>query len=197
MAERHNIKQILTLARDLVCKVQMLIENKWLCCLSSFPSEQGVTGCSSTREECTLSHIHEAFTIILLLWALLTISLYVIRCCLCCQQVCENITLNICQYVEVKTNVKLFNFQIFLFFFSEIPQVSTLVRVHLIFSDKDGFSCTLQTKKQNWIQPETIFMGKIHCDNSLYWLFFVYKIELLKRYSYPLILTKERMSADF
>uniref|UniRef100_I3K711 Small G protein signaling modulator 1 n=1 Tax=Oreochromis niloticus TaxID=8128 RepID=I3K711_ORENI len=28
MAERHNIKQILTLARDLVCKVQMLIENK-------------------------------------------------------------------------------------------------------------------------------------------------------------------------
>lgn len=74
MAERHNIKQILTLARDLVCKVQMLIENKWLCCLSSFPSEQSVTGCSSTREERTLSHIHEAFTIILLLWALLTIS---------------------------------------------------------------------------------------------------------------------------
>ncbi|XP_023125678.2 small G protein signaling modulator 1 isoform X2 [Amphiprion ocellaris] len=28
MAEHHNIKQILTLARDLVCKVQMLIENK-------------------------------------------------------------------------------------------------------------------------------------------------------------------------
>ncbi|XP_013869824.1 small G protein signaling modulator 1 [Austrofundulus limnaeus] len=28
MAERHNIKQTLTLARDLVCKVQMLIENK-------------------------------------------------------------------------------------------------------------------------------------------------------------------------
>uniref|UniRef100_A0A6Q2XF96 Small G protein signaling modulator 1a n=1 Tax=Esox lucius TaxID=8010 RepID=A0A6Q2XF96_ESOLU len=28
MAERHNIKQILTLARDLVCKVQTLIENK-------------------------------------------------------------------------------------------------------------------------------------------------------------------------
>ncbi|KAM9743792.1 small G protein signaling modulator 1 isoform 2-T2 [Menidia menidia] len=28
MAERHNIKQILTLARDLVCKVQILIENK-------------------------------------------------------------------------------------------------------------------------------------------------------------------------
>ncbi|XP_029999771.1 small G protein signaling modulator 1 isoform X2 [Sphaeramia orbicularis] len=28
MAERHNIKQILSLARDLVCKVQMLIENK-------------------------------------------------------------------------------------------------------------------------------------------------------------------------
>ncbi|KAM6930411.1 small G protein signaling modulator 1 isoform 2-T2 [Xenentodon cancila] len=28
MAERHNIKQILTLARDLVSKVQMLIENK-------------------------------------------------------------------------------------------------------------------------------------------------------------------------
>ncbi|XP_075324119.1 small G protein signaling modulator 1 isoform X1 [Odontesthes bonariensis] len=28
MAERHNIKQILTVARDLVCKVQMLIENK-------------------------------------------------------------------------------------------------------------------------------------------------------------------------
>jgi len=28
MAEHHNIKQILTLARDLVCKVQTLIENK-------------------------------------------------------------------------------------------------------------------------------------------------------------------------
>uniref|UniRef100_H3DEM2 Small G protein signaling modulator 1 n=1 Tax=Tetraodon nigroviridis TaxID=99883 RepID=H3DEM2_TETNG len=28
MAERHNIKQILSQARDLVCKVQMLIENK-------------------------------------------------------------------------------------------------------------------------------------------------------------------------
>uniref|UniRef100_A0A3P8VCL0 Small G protein signaling modulator 1 n=1 Tax=Cynoglossus semilaevis TaxID=244447 RepID=A0A3P8VCL0_CYNSE len=28
MAEHHNIKQIMTLARDLVCKVQMLIENK-------------------------------------------------------------------------------------------------------------------------------------------------------------------------
>ncbi|XP_029295691.1 LOW QUALITY PROTEIN: small G protein signaling modulator 1 [Cottoperca gobio] len=28
MAEHHNIKQILTLARDLVCKVQILIENK-------------------------------------------------------------------------------------------------------------------------------------------------------------------------
>ncbi|XP_029961626.1 small G protein signaling modulator 1 isoform X2 [Salarias fasciatus] len=28
MAEHHNIKQILSLARDLVCKVQMLIENK-------------------------------------------------------------------------------------------------------------------------------------------------------------------------
>ncbi|XP_072288557.1 small G protein signaling modulator 1 isoform X2 [Eucyclogobius newberryi] len=28
MAEHHNIKQIVTLARDLVCKVQMLIENK-------------------------------------------------------------------------------------------------------------------------------------------------------------------------
>uniref|UniRef100_A0A4W6G9S7 Small G protein signaling modulator 1 n=1 Tax=Lates calcarifer TaxID=8187 RepID=A0A4W6G9S7_LATCA len=28
MAEHHSIKQILTLARDLVCKVQMLIENK-------------------------------------------------------------------------------------------------------------------------------------------------------------------------
>ncbi|XP_037832366.1 small G protein signaling modulator 1 isoform X3 [Kryptolebias marmoratus] len=28
MAEHHNIKQTLTLARDLVCKVQMLIENK-------------------------------------------------------------------------------------------------------------------------------------------------------------------------
>uniref|UniRef100_A0A8C6S9Q5 Small G protein signaling modulator 1a n=1 Tax=Neogobius melanostomus TaxID=47308 RepID=A0A8C6S9Q5_9GOBI len=28
MAEHHNIKQILTLARDLVCKVQLLIENK-------------------------------------------------------------------------------------------------------------------------------------------------------------------------
>lgn len=28
MAEHHNIKQILTQARDLVCKVQMLIENK-------------------------------------------------------------------------------------------------------------------------------------------------------------------------
>ncbi|XP_047447808.1 small G protein signaling modulator 1 isoform X3 [Mugil cephalus] len=28
MAEHHNIKKILTLARDLVCKVQMLIENK-------------------------------------------------------------------------------------------------------------------------------------------------------------------------
>ncbi|XP_070690030.1 small G protein signaling modulator 1 [Pempheris klunzingeri] len=28
MAEHHNIKQILTMARDLVCKVQMLIENK-------------------------------------------------------------------------------------------------------------------------------------------------------------------------
>ncbi|XP_037536023.1 small G protein signaling modulator 1 [Nematolebias whitei] len=28
MAERHNIKQTLTLARDLVCKVQLLIENK-------------------------------------------------------------------------------------------------------------------------------------------------------------------------
>ncbi|XP_040010488.1 small G protein signaling modulator 1 isoform X2 [Xiphias gladius] len=28
MAEHHNIKHILTLARDLVCKVQMLIENK-------------------------------------------------------------------------------------------------------------------------------------------------------------------------
>lgn len=33
MAEHHNIKQILTLARDLVCKVQMLIENKWSYCL--------------------------------------------------------------------------------------------------------------------------------------------------------------------
>lgn len=30
MAEHHHIKQILTQARDLVCKVQMLIENKWL-----------------------------------------------------------------------------------------------------------------------------------------------------------------------
>ncbi|KAJ8263635.1 hypothetical protein COCON_G00160920, partial [Conger conger] len=29
MAEHHNIKQILTLARDLVCKVQTLIENKF------------------------------------------------------------------------------------------------------------------------------------------------------------------------
>ena len=28
MAEHHNIKQVLPLARELVCKVQMLIENK-------------------------------------------------------------------------------------------------------------------------------------------------------------------------
>lgn len=28
MAERHNTKHVLKLARDLVCKVQTLIENK-------------------------------------------------------------------------------------------------------------------------------------------------------------------------
>lgn len=122
MAEHHNIKQILPLARDLVCKVQMLIENKWLCCSSSFLPKSSMNGCSSTRVKNTRSDrhtytLHKAFTITVCCYE--PHLLYPL-CYLCCQQWYENITLNICQYVQLKTNVteNLLHFEIFS---SDIP----------------------------------------------------------------------------
>lgn len=113
-----------------------------------------------------LSHIHtqtlhKAFTIAVCCYELYW--LYPL-CYLCCQQVYENIMLNICQYMFKWKQVQLK----YCLFLSDIPQVLILVWVLLIFWDKDGFWFIFQTKIQSWIQPETIFMREIHCDNSLY-----------------------------
>lgn len=156
MAEHHNIKQILTLARDLVCKVQMLIENKWLCCPLRLPTVAAQLLRIYEDKGKHAPHHTLPFTVLaaINLPGLNHLPVGVVTWC---------VTFFIyCTFRGKKKN--------------KIPQVSSSILVHL-------WDFYFLAKMQSWIQPEIIFM-KQNQEMIVYYGYLILNVNFLSKTFY-------------